>query len=271
MGNMGEQLRKARLEKEITQQELGALIGVSKHSIIKYEKDEREPNLETLTKIINILDLDFWDIAPIENIELEPTSYKEGERFYQEVMERVNASRHLDQKIEMSGEYKRLQGVFNSNSLTKLQYSVLDIYKNLYIEYSKDTEGQYRSNLLDNNIQELQNNFYSNLRSNIKSLIKISIEKHEMEIRESVDHNCRHKVRGTIEIIKAILDKNNLQYEMDITTDYPIERFLSSEMLKIKISSIEKEKVFKIFDMIANKEEGDFIYKFNEVRLQIQF
>ena len=40
MGNIGEEIRKARLDKGITQQELGALIGVSKHSIIKYEKNQ---------------------------------------------------------------------------------------------------------------------------------------------------------------------------------------------------------------------------------------
>lgn len=60
--NIGEKIRKARLEKGYTQEELGNLIGVQKSAVAKYEKG-RVVNIKrsVLAKISKVL-----DIPPVE-------------------------------------------------------------------------------------------------------------------------------------------------------------------------------------------------------------
>lgn len=52
------QLKQLRTEKELSQQELANIIGVSKSSINMYERGEREPGLETLETIANYFNVD---------------------------------------------------------------------------------------------------------------------------------------------------------------------------------------------------------------------
>lgn len=69
--NIGEKIRRARLEKGYTQEELGKLIGVQKSAVAKYEKG-RVVNIKrsVLAKISKVL-----EIPPVElvsDIEEEP-------------------------------------------------------------------------------------------------------------------------------------------------------------------------------------------------------
>ena len=70
--NRGEKIRTARLAKNMTQEELGALLGVQKSAIAKYESG-RVVNIKrsTLKKISDIL-----DIRPAELIFGEETTEK---------------------------------------------------------------------------------------------------------------------------------------------------------------------------------------------------
>ncbi|MEG1003493.1 MAG: helix-turn-helix transcriptional regulator [Clostridium sp.] len=87
-------LKNARRKAGLTQEELANNIGVSKFTIAKYEQGQREPNLDTLSKIINELDIDFWDIIEDKNIEVEARGiYKKGEEFYKNIIRRVNRRR----------------------------------------------------------------------------------------------------------------------------------------------------------------------------------
>ncbi len=54
---IGNRIKKARISKGLSQEDLGKLIGVSKVSVCGYELGTRTPSLAILTKIINILDL----------------------------------------------------------------------------------------------------------------------------------------------------------------------------------------------------------------------
>lgn len=53
-----ERLKEARLNKNMTQECLGKLLGVSKVSICGYETGTRTPNMENFLDLIKILDLD---------------------------------------------------------------------------------------------------------------------------------------------------------------------------------------------------------------------
>lgn len=55
--NIGEQIRKLRKDKNLTMKELGSLVGVSEQAIGNYERGDREPNMATLQKITDSLDI----------------------------------------------------------------------------------------------------------------------------------------------------------------------------------------------------------------------
>ena len=50
----GDRLKNARLEKGLTQEELGSLVGVGKSAICCYEKETRNPTLEAVIEMIHV-------------------------------------------------------------------------------------------------------------------------------------------------------------------------------------------------------------------------
>ena len=54
---IGKRIRELRMEKGLSQQELGDLLGVSKVSICGYEKGLRIPTMENFLQLIDILEL----------------------------------------------------------------------------------------------------------------------------------------------------------------------------------------------------------------------
>ena len=55
---IGERLKEARLDKKMSQETLGKLLGVSKVSICGYETGTRTPNMKNFLRLIELLDLD---------------------------------------------------------------------------------------------------------------------------------------------------------------------------------------------------------------------
>lgn len=55
---IGERLKEARVNKKMSQETLGNMLGVSKVSICGYETGTRTPNMSNFLKLIEILDLD---------------------------------------------------------------------------------------------------------------------------------------------------------------------------------------------------------------------
>ena len=51
----GSRLKGARVQKGLTQEELGDLVGVGKSAICCYEKETRNPSLETIIEFMSIL------------------------------------------------------------------------------------------------------------------------------------------------------------------------------------------------------------------------
>lgn len=51
----GNRLKKARLKKGLTQEELGNIVGVGKSAICCYEKETRNPSLETIIEFMSVL------------------------------------------------------------------------------------------------------------------------------------------------------------------------------------------------------------------------
>ncbi len=53
----GDRLRSLRREKGLTQEELGAMVGLKKSEICLYEKEQRSPSLETILDFIGIFNV----------------------------------------------------------------------------------------------------------------------------------------------------------------------------------------------------------------------
>lgn len=55
---IGKRIKEARIKKNMTQDDLGKLLGVSKVSVCGYEKGTRTPTMENFEDLIEILDLE---------------------------------------------------------------------------------------------------------------------------------------------------------------------------------------------------------------------
>lgn len=67
---LGENIKKIRLKKNLTQQQLADNIGLKAITIRKYENNEREPNIETLQKIADTLNVSFSELVPKDDLQL---------------------------------------------------------------------------------------------------------------------------------------------------------------------------------------------------------
>ena len=55
--HIGKKLKELRLEKNLSQRELGKMLGVCNQTISFWETGSREPDLDTLVKISNLFDV----------------------------------------------------------------------------------------------------------------------------------------------------------------------------------------------------------------------
>lgn len=62
---VGENIKRIRKEHGLTQEELGKKIDVSGVAIMRYEKGQREPKLETIEKIANALEVSSYELQGI--------------------------------------------------------------------------------------------------------------------------------------------------------------------------------------------------------------
>lgn len=87
-----DRLKEARLAKNYTQEYLAELIGVAKSTYTGYEKGNREPNMRTISKIMNVLNIDanfLWQ-DEMESLGGNPVKLKYDE------MKRIEKYRDLD-------------------------------------------------------------------------------------------------------------------------------------------------------------------------------
>ena len=61
---IGEKIKKARQEKNITQKELAEQIGCAEITIRQYESNKREPKLEIIKKIATVLNITVLELLP---------------------------------------------------------------------------------------------------------------------------------------------------------------------------------------------------------------
>ena len=137
---VGENIRRIRKEKGLTQNQLGELCGLADSAIRRYENGGANPKFETLRKIANALDISIGEIDPNVKDLANDLARKEIQRQIREINDSTDLSvSEKEQKI------------------TELQ--------NIHFSIGKDLH-QYEKN----QIKELNNTFVS-LNQNGKELM----------------------------------------------------------------------------------------------------
>lgn len=111
MATIGENIRRARINKGITQDQLAAALNTSKSAISKYELGHREPRIDQLKTIASYLNIDLFDLIPdehkqgFEHIPSYFTSEQTEEREKAHTVEEILLSNALNiayyQKLEL--------------------------------------------------------------------------------------------------------------------------------------------------------------------------
>lgn len=60
--NLGKRIKNIREEKNLTQQQIAEALGISVHTISKYEQGQREPSLDVMGKIADILEVELFEL-----------------------------------------------------------------------------------------------------------------------------------------------------------------------------------------------------------------
>jgi len=120
----GEKVRRARIEKNITQEELGKIIGYDKQTIYKIEKGKRNINYDEVKKIALHLekDINYFD-------DFDEFLYNIKEKNVKFLINRINHYKkyHKEKTIEIKDV-----PTFIKNSFKEPPYSSLEIYDLTY-------------------------------------------------------------------------------------------------------------------------------------------
>lgn len=140
MDSLSKNIQNARKQKGLSQEQLAKLLKIGRSTLANYEQGIREPNLETITKIADILDvrpssLMDWDILEKEDNYAEFLEIKKDEQ------EKSLKKRHINDIIVL---------------LRKNGYNIQFLYDHNYVELSKE---DYKVKILDEELIELQEDF----------------------------------------------------------------------------------------------------------------
>lgn len=82
--NIGEQIKKYRLEAKLSQKELGERLGISQQQIAQYENGKRIPKIETINNIAGALGIGVRRLYPDFSIDewRQTGTYKESKKRY---------------------------------------------------------------------------------------------------------------------------------------------------------------------------------------------
>lgn len=88
-----ENLKKARIQKGITQKELAEKIGVAKSTYSLYESGNREPNVQNIKRIADILDVSADELLGInDSVDTEIlAAHFNGDEYTEEELDEIKA------------------------------------------------------------------------------------------------------------------------------------------------------------------------------------
>lgn len=87
--NFNENLRTARERKGFSQKEVAENIGVAKSTYSLYESGNREPNVQTIKKIADILNVSADELLGIEDEPLTIAAHFDGDDYTEEELDEI--------------------------------------------------------------------------------------------------------------------------------------------------------------------------------------
>ena len=91
---LGNRIKTLRLEKKMTQQELGDILNVTKVSIHCYETGKRVPTIDTIVDLSNIFGVDINYLLGTDNYVIEDKSSEYGIKMSKEEVEFIKLIRN---------------------------------------------------------------------------------------------------------------------------------------------------------------------------------
>lgn len=131
---IGDNIRRFRKERGITQKKLGELCGIAEPNIRKYENGKQNPKLETIEKIASALGVTAFDLMGIEYFDLKnPDAGRQYAEYdgFQKYLQSMGFSIKEKQENEDSCSYvisgNRLDLILSPEEYTQLQASSGDL------------------------------------------------------------------------------------------------------------------------------------------------
>lgn len=161
MISIGKKIREARIARNLTQKELGNVLGLNEEVIINYENNKIKLDLDRLIEIIDTLDMNSSDIASL--IEIDQKHYKnlrdyennKRDEFYKKYSEKaiagkraktINSQAALKELTEVLNEvlvgrldaiYNEREKMFQQGNYEEVQFRDYEIFKNRYLKNYK--------------------------------------------------------------------------------------------------------------------------------------
>ena len=179
MISIGEKIREARIARNLTQKELGNVLGLNEEVIINYENNKIKLDLDRLIEIIDTLDMNSSDIASL--IEIDQKHYKnlrdyennKRDEFYKKYSEKaiagkraktINSQAALKELTEVLNEvlvgrldaiYNEREKMFQQGNYEEVQFRDYEIFKNRYYSEIKEKFFEEVNNNVKNTIDSL--------------------------------------------------------------------------------------------------------------------
>ena len=282
MISIGEKIREARIARNLTQKELGNVLGLNEEVIINYENNKIKLDLDRLIEIIDTLDMNSSDIASL--IEIDQKHYKnlrdyehnKRDEFYKKYSEKaiagkraktINSQAALKELTEVLNEvlvgrldaiYNEREKMFQQGNYEEVQFRDYEIFKNRY--YSEIKEKFFEE--VNNNVKNTIEDSFSNIELYMKNYFN------EKKNNEIMRRNI--KAVETFVILKEIFKRNEIQWALlDITNR--IEKSQSNNFTII-IEKTQYKMALALLNIIALKIDGTTkrkIYKLNNIKFNV--
>lgn len=136
--NTGENIRKIRKEKGLTQRELGELSGISQKQIGLYEQGKRNPKLETLEKIAKGLGVDKYDIIPLSPFSYKETLYSETYKIDTFIEKIQSLGYNIEHSENENVKYYRIKSKDFKKFISMSEGDIFELLQNIdcFLEFS---------------------------------------------------------------------------------------------------------------------------------------
>ncbi|KHS56334.1 hypothetical protein QX51_14780 [Terrisporobacter othiniensis] len=176
VNNLGQKLKEKREDMQLSRKELGERIDVSQYIIAQYEEETCDFSASILTKIMDELEMDFWEVCSDTGIILTPEEPSEFSKMLAKEAEKCA------RKIEIN--------LHSSDA----KYTLLR-------ESSKEELIDYCIKLNDDlNVVGVIDEIFSHEEENMSPLENISRYLEEQEVKEKIYLDIRKAVLNTINL-----------------------------------------------------------------------